>query len=35
MFYTETAVHNMVHVSMNSNKQFIETGKADTQVKFD
>nr|P26298.1 RecName: Full=D-lactate dehydrogenase; Short=D-LDH; AltName: Full=D-specific 2-hydroxyacid dehydrogenase [Lactiplantibacillus pentosus]BAA14352.1 D-lactate dehydrogenase [Lactiplantibacillus plantarum] len=34
-FYTETAVHNMVHVSMNSNKQFIETGKADTQVKFD
>jgi len=25
----------MVHVSMDNNKQFIETGKADTQVKFD
>lgn len=33
-FYTKTAVKNMVQFALNNNKQLIETGKAENEVKF-
>ncbi|AMV61630.1 D-lactate dehydrogenase [Pediococcus damnosus] len=34
-FYTTKAVKNMVQISLNNNKSFIENGKADNEVSFD